>query len=114
MPVEVAYPCRPKLRCHDLLTAYGGDQFIRAISGLGPVEATRRLALVSAGLAQAPSNGSVSVGPAEKPLDHSLDELLAEATQRSIKRAETAAIPLSLDLTLAGHRAHTLGRFASP
>ncbi|MDP9243704.1 MAG: GGDEF domain-containing protein [Chloroflexota bacterium] len=77
--LEVANIFRSKLRSHDLIIRYGGDEFVCAISGLNMAAATKRLALVIAALAEASEHGSVSVGLAELQPDDSAEDLVARA-----------------------------------
>jgi diguanylate cyclase (GGDEF)-like protein len=77
--LEVAQALRDKLRSYDLIIRYGGDEFVCAISGLNLADATKRLGLVNAALAEAPGHGSVTVGLAELQPDDSLEDLVARA-----------------------------------
>jgi diguanylate cyclase (GGDEF)-like protein len=79
MLIEVANSLRAKLRSHDLIIRYGGDEFVCAISGIDMAEATKRLNFVNAALAQAPGLGSVTVGLAELEPDDTPDDLVARA-----------------------------------
>ncbi len=77
--LDVADACRAKLRSHDLVIRYGGDEFVCVLSGLDLSAAAKRFALVNAALAQAPDPGSVTIGLAQlRPAD-SPRELLARA-----------------------------------
>jgi diguanylate cyclase (GGDEF)-like protein len=77
--LDVANSFRDKLRSHDLIIRYGGDEFLCAFSGLDMVQATKRVAFVTAALAAAPAHGSVSVGLAQLREDDSLEDLVARA-----------------------------------
>jgi len=79
MLLEVATALRGKLRSYDLIIRYGGDEFLCAISDLNIVDATKRLGLVRAALAEAPEHGSVTVGLAELRPDDSTEDLVARA-----------------------------------
>lgn len=79
MLLEVANTLRAKLRLGDLIIRYGGDEFVCAISGVKAAEATKRLALINAALADAPECGSVTVGVAEMRPNESCDDLVARA-----------------------------------
>lgn len=79
MLAEVANALRAKLRSHDLIIRWGGDEFICAPSGLNMADATKRLALVQAALAESPGPGSVTVGLAQLQPDDSLESLIARA-----------------------------------
>ena len=77
--LEVATTFRAKLRSHDLIIRYGGDEFICAVAGLSLTDATTRFARVNAALADAPEGGSVTVGVAELRSGDSLADLVARA-----------------------------------
>lgn len=77
--LEVANTLRAKLRSHDLIIRYGGDEFVCAIPGLNISDATKRLALVNVALKAAPSHGSVTIGLAELRPDDLLEALVARA-----------------------------------
>jgi diguanylate cyclase (GGDEF)-like protein len=77
--LDVANSFRDKLRSHDLVLRYGGDEFVCAFSGLDMAAATKRLALITAALAAAPEHGSVTVGLAQLRADDSPKDLVARA-----------------------------------
>ena len=79
MLIEVANIFRAKLRSHDLIIRYGGDEFVCAISGLDMADATKWLALVNTALQEANEQGSVTVGLAELQPDDSPEDLVARA-----------------------------------
>ena len=79
MLLEVANTLRAKLRNYDLIFRYGGDEFVCALPGLNLSEATIRMALVNAALADAPEHGSVTVGVAELQADDSPESLIERA-----------------------------------
>jgi diguanylate cyclase (GGDEF)-like protein len=54
MLLAVANTLRAKLRSHDLIIRYGGDEFVCAITGMNTAEANKRLEFVNAALAQDP------------------------------------------------------------
>jgi diguanylate cyclase (GGDEF)-like protein len=70
---------RAKLRAHDLIIRYGGDEFLCAVSGLDSHDAATRLALVNLALAAAPEHGSVTVGLAQLAGDDTPRALVARA-----------------------------------
>jgi diguanylate cyclase (GGDEF)-like protein len=82
MLLAVADALRAHLRSHDLMIRYGGDEFICAVSGLNLADATKRLALVNASLAQDPRHGSVTVGLTELQAGDSPGDLVARADAR--------------------------------
>jgi diguanylate cyclase (GGDEF)-like protein len=75
----VADALRAKLRAHDLIIRYGGDEFVCAVSGLHADEAAARLRLVNVALAALPEHASVTVGIAEMASDDQPDDLIARA-----------------------------------
>jgi diguanylate cyclase (GGDEF)-like protein len=79
MLLEVADTLAAKLRSYDLIMRYGGDEFVCALVGLNMADATKRLALVNAALAEAPEHGSVTVGLAELRPDDSPEDLVTRA-----------------------------------
>jgi diguanylate cyclase (GGDEF)-like protein/PAS domain S-box-containing protein len=79
MLLEVANTLRATLRSYDLIIRYGGDEFVCVISGLNMADATNRLALVNAALAEAPEHGSVTVGLAKLRADDSPEDFVARA-----------------------------------
>jgi diguanylate cyclase (GGDEF)-like protein len=79
MLLKVADTVRAKLRSHDLIIRYGGDEFVCACSGLNMVDAASRLALVNAALAEVAGRGSVTVGLAELQPNDSPEDLVARA-----------------------------------
>ena len=76
---QVAETLGAKLRSYDLIIRYGGDEFVCAIPGVSIADATNRLLLVNAALAEAPERGSVTFGLAELWSDDSSDDLVARA-----------------------------------
>jgi diguanylate cyclase (GGDEF)-like protein len=79
MLLEVADTLGAKLRSYDLIMRYGGDEFVCTLVGLNMADATKRLALVNAALAEAPEHGSVTVGLAELRPDDSPEDLVTRA-----------------------------------
>ena len=79
MLLSVADTFRANLRSYDLIIRYGGDEFVCAMSGLSIADASERLALVNALLAEAPEHGSVTVGLAELRPDDSAEDLVGRA-----------------------------------
>lgn len=75
----VADALRAKLRSHDLIIRYGGDEFICAVSGLEAADAATRLGLVNVTLAALPEPASVTVGLAQLTADDSPADLVARA-----------------------------------
>jgi diguanylate cyclase (GGDEF)-like protein len=76
---EVAKTFKEKLRSHDLIIRYGGDEFVCAVAGLSTADAAERIGLVNAALAQLPEHGSVTVGLAELQPGDSPEDLVARA-----------------------------------
>jgi diguanylate cyclase (GGDEF)-like protein len=79
MLIEVANALRGKLRSHDLIIRWGGDEFVCALPGLTMVDATKRLALVQAALAEGSERGSATVGLAELQRGDTPESLIARA-----------------------------------
>jgi diguanylate cyclase (GGDEF)-like protein len=77
--LDVANALRARLRSHDLIIRYGGDEFACVIAGLSAANATKRLGLVNAALAQAAVPASVTVGVTELQPTDSIEDLLARA-----------------------------------
>ena len=77
--IDVANSFKAHLRSHDLIIRYGGDEFVCALSGLNITEATKRMALITAALAEAPEHGSVTVGLAQLQPHDSPRDLVARA-----------------------------------
>ena len=75
----VADALRAKLRAHDLIIRYGGDEFVCAISGLDAAAAAARLGLVNVALAALPERASVTFGIAELRTGDSADALVSRA-----------------------------------
>ena len=76
---EVANTLGAKLRSYDLIMRYGGDEFVCALLGLSIADATKRLVLVNAALAEAPEHGSVTVGLADLRPDDLPEDLVTRA-----------------------------------
>jgi len=96
MLLEVANTLRAKLRSHDLIIRYGGDEFVCAIAGLSIDDAAARFVLVNAALAAGPEHGSVTVGLASLRPDDSPEDLVVRADaalylRRQQTRAHTGA-----------------------
>lgn len=95
MLLEVVNGFRARLRSHDLIIRVGGDEFVCVLSGLDLAAAAKRLVLVDAALAEAPSRGSVTVGLAQlHPHDSSQDLLVradAELYRARQQKASTRA-----------------------
>ena len=75
----VADALRAKLRSHDLIIRYGGDEFVCAVSGFTMADAAARLRLVNVALAALPERASVTVGLAELAADETAADLIARA-----------------------------------
>ena len=82
------------LRSHDLIIRYGGDEFVCAFSSLDLAEATRRLAVIAAAVADAPEHGSVTAGLAQLGNGDSPEGLIARADaalyRERVRRAGSA------------------------
>lgn len=91
---EVANALRANQRTYDLTLRYGGDEFVCALPGLNLAEAALRMTCVNTALADAPGQGSVSVGVAELQVGDSLESLVdrADAALYLNRRRERGAL----------------------
>jgi diguanylate cyclase (GGDEF)-like protein len=67
---------RTKLRSIDPVVRYGGDEFVCALAGANPAEATTRFAEIQQQLADDHEAAGISVGVVELRADETLDELI--------------------------------------
>ncbi|MEO6142680.1 MAG: GGDEF domain-containing protein, partial [Dermatophilaceae bacterium] len=81
MLVEVASTLKAKLRGYDLIFRYGGDEFVCALAGLNVADASMRMSLVQATLADGSEHGSVTVGVSELQDGDSLESLIERADE---------------------------------
>jgi diguanylate cyclase (GGDEF)-like protein len=72
----VASAMRTRLRSFDPVVRYGGDEFICALAGANPAEATARFDEIQEQLARDHDDAGISVGVVELQGDESLDELI--------------------------------------
>jgi diguanylate cyclase (GGDEF)-like protein len=68
---------RAKLRSFDPVVRYGGDEFVCALQGTEPADATARFAEIKAALARDNEDAGISVGVVELQEGESLDELIS-------------------------------------
>jgi diguanylate cyclase (GGDEF)-like protein len=67
---------RTKLRSFDPVVRYGGDEFVCALAGANPAEATARFTDIQEELAREHHDAGISVGMVELMADESLDDLI--------------------------------------
>lgn len=82
----VAGTLRAKLRPHDIVMRYGGDEFVCVAAGVNVAQAKRRFALVSAALEQGCEHGSVTIGLAELQSADTAETLVARADDMLYRR----------------------------
>jgi diguanylate cyclase (GGDEF)-like protein len=68
---------RAKLRSFDPVVRFGGDEFVCALQGTEPADATARFAEIKAALARDNEEAGISVGVVELQDGETLDELIA-------------------------------------
>jgi diguanylate cyclase (GGDEF)-like protein len=76
---DVADALRAKLRLHDLIIRYGGDEFVCAVSGVSIADAAERLVWVNRSLGDLSEHASVTVGLAELHAGDTTEDLVARA-----------------------------------
>ena len=93
---------RQSLRAHDVVFRYGGDEFVCVLPHAGPVQATERVAAVTARLVAAVPGASVTAGYAELRRGDDLDALLRRADEHMYadRRRRRTGPPLSVARTL--------------
>jgi diguanylate cyclase (GGDEF)-like protein len=87
---------RKKLRSFDPVVRYGGDEFICALAGANPDEATHRFGEIQAQLAREHDEAAISVGVVELEGDESLDDLITRgdaALYEAKGRARNTPVP---------------------
>ena len=67
---------RRKLRSFDPVVRYGGDEFVCALAGTDPTDASSRFAEIQAELARDHDEAGISVGVVELQPDETLDDLI--------------------------------------
>jgi diguanylate cyclase (GGDEF)-like protein len=95
MLIAAVNALRANLRTYDLITRYGGDEFLCTISGLNVAAATKRFALVNPTLSHEPEHGSVTIGLAALRPGDSPEDLIARADAalyRKRRRQRTTAL----------------------
>ncbi len=88
MLARVVSTLRGRLRAHDLIFRYGGDEFVCAIAGLSVSGAAKRLSAVNASLAEGPDGGSVTMGFAGLRRGDSPEDLIARADVELYRRRQ--------------------------
>jgi len=87
---------RTRLRSFDPVVRYGGDEFICALAGANPTEATARFEDIQEELAREHDDAGISVGVVELTGDESLDELITRgdaALYEAKGRARKTPVP---------------------
>ena len=87
----VAGTLRAKLRPHDIVMRYGGDEFVCVAAGLTLEQAAKRFALVSAALEQGSEHGSVTIGLAQLQPGDTAAGLVARADEMLYRERRQAA-----------------------
>ena len=86
---------RNRLRSFDPVVRYGGDEFICALAGADPTEATARFDEIQAELGREHDEAGISVGVVELRDDESLDDLIVRgdaALYEAKGRSRSAAV----------------------
>jgi diguanylate cyclase (GGDEF)-like protein len=68
---------RANLRSFDPVVRYGGDEFVCALSGTDPDDASQRFTQIKTTLAREYDAAGISVGVVELQEDETLDDLIA-------------------------------------
>lgn len=87
----VAGTLRAKLRPHDIVMRYGGDEFVCVAAGLTLEQAAKRFALVNAALEHGSEHGSVTIGLAQLQADDTAAGLVARADEMLYRERRQAA-----------------------
>ncbi|MEJ7785967.1 MAG: GGDEF domain-containing protein [Solirubrobacteraceae bacterium] len=73
------------LRAYDIVTRFGGDEFVCSLTGVDTAGARDRFALIASQLANAPSSPIISIGLAERTAGEPLAELIHRADRAMLK-----------------------------
>ena len=87
---------RSRLRSFDPVVRYGGDEFICALAGANPEDATARFDDIQEDLAREHEDAGISVGVVELAGDESLDDLITRgdaALYEAKGRARNSPVP---------------------
>lgn len=68
-----------RLRSYDVLTRYGGDEFVCSLAGQDASGVLRRFEEIAADVARSANGQTITVGLAERAGDESLDDLIGRA-----------------------------------